>query len=137
MKLGVLRTGVVGRSIGGRLAVLDHDVTIGTRDVAAILASSEPNHITHETFADWHAKNNGVGLGSFAEAAEHFGSPSIGPATYWSFGARSSGPDVPLGFPGARHAAGRGQPPDGGHEVRLLGMSTEPDQPPRFLLART
>ena len=56
MKFGVLGTGVVGRSIGGRLAALDHDVTIGTRDLAALLASSEPNHITHETFTDWHAR---------------------------------------------------------------------------------
>jgi len=71
MKIGVLGTGVVGRSIGGRLAVLDHDVTIGARDVAALLASSEPNRITQETFADWHAKNAGPGLGTFSEAAGH------------------------------------------------------------------
>jgi len=71
MKVGVLGTGTVGRTIGARLAELGHDVTIGTRDVAALLASTEPNQITQETFADWHAKTTDVGLGSFAEAAEH------------------------------------------------------------------
>ena len=68
MKFGVPGTGVVGRSIGGRLAALDHDVTTGTRDVAALLASNEPNPISQETFADWHAKNTDVRLGTFAEA---------------------------------------------------------------------
>ena len=71
MKFGVLGTGTVGRTIGARLAVLGHDVRIGTRDVATTLASTEPNQITQETFADWHVKNAGVGLGTFAEAAEH------------------------------------------------------------------
>ena len=71
MKFGVLGTGVVCRSIGGRLASLDHDVTIGTRDVAVLLGSSEPNPIAQETFADWHAKHTGVGVGSFGKGAEH------------------------------------------------------------------
>jgi 8-hydroxy-5-deazaflavin:NADPH oxidoreductase len=71
MRIGVLGTGTVGRIIGARLVALDHDVTIGTRDVEALLASTEVNQITQETFADWHAKNWDVSLGSFAEAAEH------------------------------------------------------------------
>ncbi len=71
MKVGVLGTGTVGRTIGARLVELGYEVTIGTRDVAALLASTEPNQITHEMFADWHVRNTDVGLGSFAEAAEH------------------------------------------------------------------
>jgi hypothetical protein len=67
----MLGTGTVGRVVGARFAELAHDVTIGTRDVAALLASTEPNQITQETFADWHAKNPGFELGTFAEAAEH------------------------------------------------------------------
>jgi predicted dinucleotide-binding enzyme len=67
----MLGTGTVGRVVGARFAELGHDVTIGTRDVAALLASTEPNQITQETFADWHAKNPGFELGTFAEAAEH------------------------------------------------------------------
>jgi predicted dinucleotide-binding enzyme len=57
--------------IGARLAELGHDVTIGTREVAVLLASTEPNQITQETFTDWRAKHPGLGLGTFAEAAEH------------------------------------------------------------------
>lgn len=71
MRIGVLGTGTVGRVIGARFVALGHDVTIGTRDVDALLASTEPSMITQETFADWHAKNPEVSLGSFAEAAEH------------------------------------------------------------------
>ena len=71
MRIGMLGTGTVGRVVGARFAELGHDVTIGTRDVAATLASTEPNQITQETFADWHAKNPGFELGTFAKAAEH------------------------------------------------------------------
>jgi 8-hydroxy-5-deazaflavin:NADPH oxidoreductase len=70
VKIGVLGTGTVGRVIGARLVALGHEVTIGTRDVDALLASTEVNQITQETFADWRAKNPEVSLGTFAQAAE-------------------------------------------------------------------
>jgi predicted dinucleotide-binding enzyme len=71
MRIGVLGTGTVGRVIGARFVALGHDVTMGTRDVDTLLASREANQITQQTFAEWHAKNPEVSLGSFAEAAEH------------------------------------------------------------------
>lgn len=71
MRIGVLGTGTVGRVIGARLVALGNEVTIGTRDVDALLASTEVNQITQETFAGWHAKNPQVSLGTFTEAAEH------------------------------------------------------------------
>lgn len=71
MKIGVLGTGTVGRVIGARFVALGHDVAMGTRNVDTLLASTEANQVTQETFADWHAKNPEVSLGSFAEAAEH------------------------------------------------------------------
>jgi predicted dinucleotide-binding enzyme len=71
MRIGVLGTGTVGRVIGARLVALGNEVTIGTRDVDALLASTEVNQITQETFAGWHAKNPQVSLWTFAEAAEH------------------------------------------------------------------
>ena len=43
MKIAVLGTGSVGRTIAGRLAELGHDVVIGTRDPAATLARTEPD----------------------------------------------------------------------------------------------
>jgi predicted dinucleotide-binding enzyme len=71
MRIGVLGTGTVGRVIGARFVALGHDVAMGTRDVDTLLASREANQITQQTFADWHAMNPEVSLGSFAEAAEH------------------------------------------------------------------
>jgi 8-hydroxy-5-deazaflavin:NADPH oxidoreductase len=71
MRIGVLGTGTVGRVIGARLLALGNEVTIGTRDVDTLLTSTEVNQITQETFADWHAKNPQVSLGTFTEAAEH------------------------------------------------------------------
>lgn len=55
MKIRVLGTGTVECVIGARFAALGHKVTIGTRDADALLASTAPNQITQETFADWHA----------------------------------------------------------------------------------
>ena len=69
MNIGVLGTGTVGRVVGARLAELGHDVTTGTRDVAASLARTDPDRITEETFAEWHERNPRIALGTFAEAA--------------------------------------------------------------------
>ena len=33
MKIAVLGTGMVGQALAGRLSALDHEVTVGTRDV--------------------------------------------------------------------------------------------------------
>lgn len=41
MKIGVLGTGVVGRTLAERAAELGHEVVIGTRDVAATIAKAE------------------------------------------------------------------------------------------------
>ncbi|MFD6353363.1 NADPH-dependent F420 reductase [Nocardia tengchongensis] len=41
MKIGILGTGSVGRTLSARLAELGHDVVIGTRDVAATEAREE------------------------------------------------------------------------------------------------
>lgn len=71
MRSGILGTGTVGRVIGARLASLGHDVTIGTRDVEALLARTEPDAMGNEPFAGWREKNAQIGLGTFAEAAAH------------------------------------------------------------------
>jgi predicted dinucleotide-binding enzyme len=51
MKIAILGTGMVGRSIGGKLCHLGHEVTIGTRDVAATLARTESALIGQERTA--------------------------------------------------------------------------------------
>ena len=55
MKIAVLGTGMVGQSLAGRLAGLGHDVTVGTRDVAATLARTEPDGMGNPPYRDWAA----------------------------------------------------------------------------------
>jgi 8-hydroxy-5-deazaflavin:NADPH oxidoreductase len=69
MKFGVFGTGTVGRVIGSRLAELGHEVTIGTRDVHALLERTEPDAMGNEPFAAWRQKNPEIGVSTFADVA--------------------------------------------------------------------
>jgi len=71
MKIGIIGTGMVGQTIGGRLSGLGHDVMIGTRDVAGTLARSERDAFGNPPFKEWHAMHPGVKLGTMREAAAH------------------------------------------------------------------
>ena len=70
MKVGILGTGDVGKTLGSALARRGHDVMLGTRDVRRKMEqkASEDNPAT---FHDWLSKNKKIRLGSFAEAAAH------------------------------------------------------------------
>jgi 8-hydroxy-5-deazaflavin:NADPH oxidoreductase len=58
MQIGVLGTGMVGRTIATKLVELGHEVTMGSRDSAG------------EAVTEWAAENgDGASAGSFAEAA--------------------------------------------------------------------
>ena len=70
MKIAVLGTGTVGRTMAARFADLGHDVTIGTRDPQATLARSEPDAMGNPPFSTWAADHSQVPLVTFAEAAE-------------------------------------------------------------------
>ncbi|MFG3598725.1 NADPH-dependent F420 reductase [Micromonospora chersina] len=59
MRIAVLGTGMVGRAIAARAAELGHDVTVGTRDVAATRAGD---------WADWATAHPGVDLAAHADA---------------------------------------------------------------------
>ena len=61
MKIAVLGTGTVGRTVSARLAELGHDVTLGTRDPEATAAREE--------YAAWAAAQPGVALATFPDAA--------------------------------------------------------------------
>lgn len=63
MKIAVVGTGMVGRSLAGRLAELGHDVVMGTRDPALTRSRGD------ETAA-WLAANPKVELAPFATSAE-------------------------------------------------------------------
>ncbi|MBW8800994.1 MAG: NAD(P)-binding domain-containing protein [Streptomyces sp.] len=69
MRYAVLGTGIVGRTLAGKLASLGHDVVIGTRDPGATLARTEPDGMGNPPFAQWHADHGQVRLETFEKAA--------------------------------------------------------------------
>ncbi len=69
MRIAVLGTGAVGQAIAGRLTELGHDVTIGTRDVAATLSRTAGDAMGHPPFSAWAQAHPAVKLATFAEAA--------------------------------------------------------------------
>ena len=69
MKIAVLGTGTVGRTVAARLFGLGHEVTIGTRDPQATLARTEPDGMGNPPYAAWAADHAGVSLATFADAA--------------------------------------------------------------------
>jgi 8-hydroxy-5-deazaflavin:NADPH oxidoreductase len=69
MNYAVIGSGVVGQSVAGRLAELGHDVTIGTRDVAATRARTDPDQYGNPPISAWLEQHPNVGLATFAAAA--------------------------------------------------------------------
>ena len=69
MKIAVLGTGMVGRTIAARLFGLGHDVVVGTRDPQATLARTDPDGMGNPPYAAWAADHAGVSLATFADAA--------------------------------------------------------------------
>ena len=61
MKIAVLGSGMVGKTLSSRLVELGHEVALGTRDPAATLAK--------EDFAGWAADHPEVTVATFADAA--------------------------------------------------------------------
>ncbi len=72
MKIGILGTGMVGRTLAARLAGLGHDVQMGTRspDDTRARTAPDPNMGT-PGFATWHKEHPEVKLVRFEEAARH------------------------------------------------------------------
>jgi 8-hydroxy-5-deazaflavin:NADPH oxidoreductase len=69
MNIAILGTGVVGQTLAAALAAKGHNVTIGTRDIAATKARREPNAYGMPGFGVWHEANANVKLAQFADAA--------------------------------------------------------------------
>ena len=69
MKIAVLGTGTVGRTLAGALAGLGHSVVLGTRDPQATFARSGPDAMGAPPFSEWQAANQEIPLETFAEAA--------------------------------------------------------------------
>ncbi|MGZ4571415.1 MAG: NADPH-dependent F420 reductase [Blastococcus sp.] len=70
MKIAVLGTGTVGRTMAARFADLGHQVTVGTGDPEATLARSEPDAMGNPPFSAWAADHSQVTLATFSDAAE-------------------------------------------------------------------
>ena len=71
MKIAVLGSGIVAKTVAGKLDALGHAVVLGTRDVAATLARSEPDMAGGPPLRTWLESHPRVKLVSFAEAAAH------------------------------------------------------------------
>lgn len=69
MRITVLGTGTVGRTLAAALVDRGHDVTVGTRDVSATMARTEPDAWGNPPFAAWSADHPGVAVAAFAAAA--------------------------------------------------------------------
>ena len=71
MKIGIIGTGMVGKTLAAKLVDIGHDVMIGTRDVAKTLASTHKDVAGNPPFGEWQKLNSAVKLGTFADAAKH------------------------------------------------------------------
>jgi 8-hydroxy-5-deazaflavin:NADPH oxidoreductase len=69
MKIAIIGTGAVGKTIASKLVELSHNVMIGTRNVSEKMASTEKDLYGNSPFSEWLKSNSKVRLGSFAEAA--------------------------------------------------------------------
>lgn len=69
MNIGILGTGMVAKTIAGKLDSLGHAVTLGTRDIKATLARSEPDMAGGPPLRTWLESHPRVTLATHAEAA--------------------------------------------------------------------
>ena len=71
MRIGMLGTGIVGRTLATALQAQGHDVVIGTRDVAALMARTDTDAMGNPPFAQWHTDHADIAVATFADAAAH------------------------------------------------------------------
>jgi len=69
MKIAVLGTGVVGQTLAEKLALLDHEITMGTRDVKKALSTAGADQFGRPAFGEWHKNHKNIKVGTFADAA--------------------------------------------------------------------
>jgi len=71
MQIGILGTGVVAKTIAGKLGALGHSVKLGTRDPAATLARAEGDPFGGPPMRAWLESHPNASIGTFREAAAH------------------------------------------------------------------
>jgi len=70
MRIAVLGTGVVGRTLARGLTRNDHDVVIGTRDPEQTMARTESDQMGNPPFAAWREEYTDIGLQAYSAAAQ-------------------------------------------------------------------
>lgn len=68
MNIGIIGSGMVGRAFALRLAELNHDVVVGTRDVFSTLSRKEPDSKGIPAWQFWAKEHAEVSLVTFSEA---------------------------------------------------------------------
>jgi 8-hydroxy-5-deazaflavin:NADPH oxidoreductase len=71
MNIAILGTGMVGQTLAASLASLGHDVVVGTRDVNALMARTEPGPMGNRPYAAWAEAHPAVKTKTLTEAAAH------------------------------------------------------------------
>ena len=71
MKVGILGSGTVGRTLAEGFLRVGDDPMIGTRDVAALMSRTEPDRPGATPFPTWHEEHPEIAVGSFADAGSH------------------------------------------------------------------
>ena len=69
MKIAVLGTGTVGRTLAGKFADLGHQVVVGTRDPSSTLARTDPDAMGNPPYSAWQADHPGIPLAPYPDAA--------------------------------------------------------------------
>jgi len=70
MKIGILGTGIVGRTLASKFASEGNDVMIGTRSVNDTMAKVKPDGMGNPPFKEWQKQNQKVKLGTFTDAVK-------------------------------------------------------------------
>jgi predicted dinucleotide-binding enzyme len=71
MRIGILGTGGVARTLAGALDDRGDEVELGSRDPDAALARDDVNQQTGTSLAGWHEGHPAVQIRAFADAAAH------------------------------------------------------------------
>lgn len=99
MRIAVLGTGPVGRTLAARFTALGHEAVVGTRDIADTLARTEPDAWGGPAFRVLRDAHPDVRLADFTEAAA--------PADLVVNATRGAASLVALTLAGAENLAGK------------------------------
>jgi predicted dinucleotide-binding enzyme len=71
VRIAILGTGVVGRTLAGGLEAAGHDIAVGTRDPRATLARTDTGPMGTPPYAVWQEEHPDVALLPYPDAAAH------------------------------------------------------------------